>query len=133
MPIPVNAVLMKQEMDPADIVDFVANFYDTSDATKTPILESGETISSYTLTMSSEGAALGVTIETVAPRAHGLITSSAGYVDNTAIKFWLSVTGANATNAAWDATGTKIPVTVTINTSQNRRRERTMVVTIAQQ
>jgi hypothetical protein len=127
MPIPLNAVVVKQEMDPRDIIDFIANCYDTSDPDKPPLLETGETISSYVLTMSAEGAALGVTIETVAPRASALINS------DTAIRYWLSVTSGFQANAAFDGVGTKIPVSVEISTNQNRRRERTMVIQVAQQ
>lgn len=127
MPIPLNAVEVEQEMDPADIVDFIFNAYDTSDPAKLPLLEAGEIISGYTLTMSAEGAALGVTIETVAPRASALINT------NTGIRFWLSVSGAFQSDAAWDGAGTKIPVTININTDQNRVRERTMVIKVAQQ
>lgn len=127
MTIPLNATQFRQQMDPADIVDYVADAYDTSDPAKTPLLEAGESIVSYTLSMSAEGAALGVTIESVAPRAPALINSNKG------IKFWLSVTAGFQTNAAFDGAGTLIPVLVTIDTDMSRRRQRTVVVQVAQQ
>ncbi len=125
--IPPNAVVIEQQMDPADRVDFIADCYDTSDPENLPLLEADETITSYTVTMSPEGVALGVSIDTVAPRQSALINSS------TAVKFWLQVSGAYQGNAAWDGDGTPIPVVVQISTSQNRVRERTMVIQVAQQ
>jgi hypothetical protein len=127
MTIPLNATQFRQQMDPADVVDYVADAYDTSDPAKTPLLEAGESIVSYTLTMSAEGTALGVTIESVAPRAPALINS------NKAIKFWLSVTSGFQTNVAFDGAGTLIPILVTIDTDMSRRRQRTVVVQVAQQ
>jgi phage tail tape-measure protein len=124
MALPPNASAWTQEMDPADIVDYQVTLAGTGG-----LLETGETIASYTLTMSAEGAALGVTIGSVGSYAPSLINSSTG------VKLWLSVGSGFQSNAAFSGTGVSVGIELTVvtNSSPARTRQRTLVVKVAQQ
>jgi hypothetical protein len=124
MALPPNARAWSPEMDPADIVD-----YEVTLAGDNGLLETGEQVSTYTLTMSAEGAALGVTISMVSGYEPSLINS------NTGIKMWFYVDPAFLTNAAFSGTGVSVGIELTVNTSSvpSRRRQRTLVLKVAQQ
>jgi hypothetical protein len=144
MALPPNAKILTRQMDPADVVDFVANASPDPaglDQDEVPLLEDSEIITSYTLTMSPEGAALGVTISTGGSGEGGAAPSLIAIVGGsqttgaTAVKFWLYVDATFQDNAAFDGTGTYIALTLTVNTNSipSRRRQRTIVVQVAQQ
>jgi hypothetical protein len=144
MALPENAKLLPRPMDPADRVDYVANADPDQtdlDTGEVPLLAETETISSYTLTMSAEGAALGVTISQGGVGEPGAAPSLISIVGGsettgaTAVKFWLYVDPAFQDNAAFDGTGTYVGITLTINTNSlpSRRRQRTLIVQVAQQ
>jgi hypothetical protein len=122
MAIPLNAKRFVAEMDPTDIVDYVAQMGSGSN----PLLESGESIDTYTLALGAEATALGLTIgaDDYAPVLNGAD-----------LKFWLSVDEEYQTNPAYDGAGAQLPLILTVITDNTppRRRQRTMVVTVAQQ
>lgn len=123
MAIPLTAFIWPDPMDPSDVVDFVI---DCADPTL-PLLESGETIASFTLVLPSESVALGLTIGTAA-RAPVKINT------DTAIRLWLSVDSGFISNSAFSGAGQSLPVEVTIVTtsSPSRTRQRTCVVKVSQ-
>lgn len=124
MTIPANAFIWDAVMDPTDQVEYII---DLADATK-PMLEASEIIASYTLTLLSDAVAVGLTIGT-GTRSPVLING------NTAIKVWFEVDNAYWSNAAFNGDGSKLPMelTVTTSTSPSRRRQRTLVLKVAQQ
>lgn len=121
MPIPSLAVAFDDTADPYDIVEWVCEC-----AGK--ILEAGEEISSFTLTLDSAAAALGVSIVEDGIRDPVLIDS------NSSVKFWLEVDDLFQDDPAFNA-GAKIGIVLSINTNSapSRRRQRTWVATVVQQ
>lgn len=124
MPLPNDPVRWPMSMDPSDVVDFIMSL------TGTPALldvDNSEEIDSFTLTMSAEGVALGLTIGTDA-RAPELIEG------NTAVKLWLSVDSGSQAEGAYSAAGVELGVVgrFTTNSSPSRTYERTWAVKVMQ-
>lgn len=113
----------EETLDPAERLDFVMQFA----AGDEPVLEPGETISTYTLGVTAEAAALGLTIETAGAYAAELLAGS------TDIKLWLSVAAPFQENEAFTQ-GLPLGVVATITTTSNpaRRRQRTFLVKVQQ-
>lgn len=120
MPTPPTAFAFEDGLDPHEELDFVIPCG--------PILEDGEEIDSYTLTVLAESAALGLTIMSGGGRDHELVE------DNTAIALWLEIADAYKTNAAFDGTGASLPMEVTLvtNSAPARTRQFTCLVPVAQ-
>ena len=59
MALPANPFKFKVSMDPAEILDYQIKLRDTTD----PLLETGESIDIYTLTLYPEAVALGLNIK----------------------------------------------------------------------
>lgn len=119
MAIPASAVKWSSVMDPSDLVDYKI---DLSGADS--ILESGELISSFTITVLSEGTAVGFVVENTAPYAPVVANGNT-------ITLWFSVASANRSDPAFEA-GVDIPIELEIvtNSSPSRRKQRTFVVTV---
>jgi hypothetical protein len=124
MALPPNAFEWDQEMDPSDIVDYTINL-----SGEKGLLESGETITSYTLTLRPEATALGLEIISTGPRAPALVGGATG------VMLWFQVLEAFWGNAAYSGSGVKLGIELTVETSSNpsRRRQRTVVLKVAQQ
>lgn len=127
MPLPALATKFAQSMDPKDLVDYQIDL-----AAK--ILETGEAVSSYTLTVLAEAAALGFTI------AQGVADlSNAAYAPslvntNTGLLFWVYVNPTYVTDPAYDAGVTAgLELTVTTNSTPPRRRQRSFGIQVVQQ
>ena len=120
MAIPADAARFTRALDPHEELDFLAPCE--------PLLETGETIASYTLSVTAEGALLGLTIMSGAGRDHGLTNG------NTAVKFWLTIDALEKDDVAFDA-GAALPLLLTFETSStpSRTRQRTMLITVRQQ
>lgn len=120
MATPPTAFEFEEGLDPHEELDFVLPCE--------PILEEGEEIASYTLTLLAESVALGLTIMTGSGRDHALVET------NQSILLWLEVDDAYKTNAAFDGTGVSLPMEVTIvtNSSPTRTRQFTALVPVAQ-
>lgn len=123
MAIPPTATAFEASLDPHEEMDFIIPCG--------PLLETadGEEVASYTLTVLAEAAALGLTIMSGSGRDHALMAG------NTDILLWLTIAGAYQSNAAFDGSGTSLPIEVEIvtNASPARRRQRTVLVRVAQQ
>ncbi|MDE8654768.1 hypothetical protein [Novosphingobium album (ex Liu et al. 2023)] len=121
MAIPPTAATFADALDPMEEMDFV---YPAG-----PLLEEGEEIASYTLALRPEAIALGLTIMTGGGRDPALIEGS------TAILFWLAIDDDFKTDAAFDGTGTSLPMEVTFvtNSAPARTRQRTILVRVVQQ
>ncbi len=119
MTIPASAVRWTQTMDPSDLVDYQIDLSGTPS-----LLESGELIDDYTLTVLSEGVAVGFQIEEDPPYAPTLTTGNK-------ITFWASVDIASRNNAAY-TTGLDIPIELEITTTSTpaRRKQRTFVIKV---
>lgn len=121
MAIPSTAVAFGDALDPHEELDFVI--------AATAILETGEEIDSYTLSLLPEAVALGLTIMEGAGRDIALVESDA------AIKLWLTIDDDFKTDAAFVGTGTALPMELTIVTTSTpaRTRQRTFLVRVVQQ
>lgn len=119
MPIPSTAVVWEYVMDPADVVDFE---FEVSG-----MLEAGEAVDSYTLTVLPDATALGLTLGT---GAYAPVS-----VDPVTWRIWLSVDASQQDNPAFDGTGATLPLELTVVTDSTpaRTRQRTLVVKVAQQ
>ena len=120
MAIPATAVAFEQGLDPHEELDFVIPC--------APVLETDEAITSYTLTPLAEAVALGLTIMSGDDRDDELIE------DDRSILMWLEIDDAYKTNAAFDGSGSRLPMEVTIvtNSSPARTRQFTLLVPVAQ-
>ena len=117
MAVPATASIFAEPMDPYEILDFEVGV--------ASLLEVGETVSSYTVTLPTESSLLGLTINTTAPYA----TSITGNV----IKFYLAVTVGEQANSAFTA-GVILPIeiSVTTNAAAPRKKQRTVAVRVIQ-
>ncbi len=124
MAIPPSAVRFQAQMDPGDRIEFVAIFNEILQ------VSAGEQIAegTWTLTMSPEGAALGVTIGSAGAYAAGL------QVSNQQIRFWLWVLDANQSDAIFNS-GVDVAITIRFETTNipPRRYERSFVVRVINQ
>lgn len=111
------------KMDPADLVDFTAEFASGDD----PVLEPGESIAAFDVRLSDEAAAAGLMIADDVDRAPRRINA------NQDILLWLKVDPAEQGNERF-TDGVKVGVVFTITTSSDpaRIRERTFLVTVKQ-
>lgn len=128
MAVPPNAITFKDadeniiEHDPYDRVEYLLNLDGT-----TGILETGEGVASYTVAVTAEAAALGLTI--------GTGDWAPSQPTATQIQFWIEVDSGFQSNAAYDDAGVDlgVEVSVTTNSTPARRRQRTCAIRVAQQ
>lgn len=112
-----------QPMDPSDIVDYGLTITQEGDelpAGREPILEAGETVSSYTLTMGIEAVAAGLQI---------LDGAKAPALSDRLLVFWLSVSDAMKADPVFYA-GLTLPIELTVQTSGGRTKQRTTTVRV---
>lgn len=121
MAIPATATYWAAKMDPSDLIDYVFDLSTDS------ILETGELVSSYTLTVQSEGVAVGFEIQALGGYEPSIATGNI-------ITAWFAVNIANQGDVAFDA-GVDVPIELEINTDStpSRRIQRTFVVTVVNQ
>ena len=115
MPIPTTTAFFEYVMDPADEMDFAINC--------TTLLDVGETISSFTVTLPAESIFLGLTLGTavkLAARAGNIIT------------IWLTISPAEQANILYNGT-VSLPIEISLVTSSNRKKQRTVAVKVTQQ
>lgn len=119
MAIPASAIKWTPKMDPSDLVDYQI---DLSGADS--ILETGELVDTFNITVLSEGTALGFIVENTAPYAPTIVNGNK-------ITLWFSVAEANRSNTAF-TTGVQIPMELEIITTSSppRKRQRTFVVEV---
>ncbi len=127
MALPALATKFAQSMDPKDLVD-----YEIDLASK--ILETGESASSYTLSVLAEAAALGFTIAQGVSDLGNALYAPSLINTNTALLFWVYVDPAFVNNAAYDA-GVIAGLELTVNTNSTppRRRQRSFGIQVVQQ
>lgn len=113
MAIPPTAAVFGKALDPQEELDWIIPC--------APLLEAGEEILSYTLTVLPEAVALGLTIMSGGGRDHGLVEG------NQSILVWLEIDDAFESNAAFDEGGINLPMEVTIVTNSDPRRTRNRI------
>lgn len=108
--------------DPYDRVDYLLNLDGI-----TGILENGEAVASYTISVTAEAAALGLTVSTGA--------WAPSQPSGAQILFWLEVDSGFQSNAAFDGEGVDlgVEISVTSDSVPARRRQRTCAIRVAQQ
>lgn len=112
-----NAVSFSGPMDPTDNVDYLSQFG--------PLLQTGEEIQpGFTIETSSEAGALGFSISTSPAPS---LTES-----NQSVLFWVEVDTPNQNNSMFEVNGQNLPVTITVNTSEGRRYQRTWLINVKQ-
>jgi hypothetical protein len=121
MAIPTTAVSIGQIMDPKEELDFAIDV--------AGLLEVGENVASYTLSVFAEAVALGLAIMSGSGRNafYSLVTKK--------VSFWLAIDVGNQSNVAYDGAGASLGLLLTIITDATpaRTRQRTVVVRAAQQ
>ena len=129
MPIPSDAATWLDAMDPADLIDYEANME--------PLLETAESINTFTVALMPEAVLLGVEIATGlvdgGNRDPAKVTGTGGAVDKR-IKIWMNVLPANREDPIFDGVGVDVGVvfTITTNSAPPRRRQRTYKLTVRQ-
>lgn len=108
MAIPPTALKLGKTLDPTDVKEAVINYL--------PLLQAGEQIASFTITLSAAAVALGMSIPNTGPRAVLLIN------DNTAIQFWPLIDIDEQANPAFDGAGVSLDIEVTIITTADPTR-----------
>lgn len=126
MAIPTTAKALSQPLDPADI-DYYGLIVTQAgtDTDPFPILNAGETITSYTLALPAEAVAAGLIIRADAGREMTLVGN--------ALMFWLSIDPSLASSSIFDGAGVTLPLELTVNTSGLRRKQKTSTITVKQQ
>jgi hypothetical protein len=91
------------------------------------ILQTGESVASFTVALTAEAIAAGLQINTTS----GYSTLLVGNV----ITFWVSVISGSQSSAVFIGAGLTIGIEITVTTNANpaRVKQRTVVVTVAQQ
>lgn len=109
-------------MDPSDIADFEVDLSGIDG-----LLVGAENVYTFSLALSAEAVALGLEIGT-GPRAPITINSSTG------IYLWLQVNASFISDPAFSGEGVELAIELTIdtNSSPSRRRQRTLVIRVAQ-
>lgn len=125
MATPPTAKTFAAMLDPHEEIDWLL---DCSD-----ILEAAEQIDTYSITVLAEAVALGFTIMSGSGRDHAK-APVAGTADK-GVLFWSTIDGAYQANAAFDGSGTSLPVELEIvtNSTPARTRQRTFLTKVAQQ
>lgn len=122
MAIPASAKRFSDQMDPGDRYEFIADY--------SGLLQQGEQIAvgEWTLIMSAEGAAVGLSIIDSGPRAPAL------GINNTRLIFWMEIDPDFQGDAVFDS-GIDVAITVRFETTNvpARRYERTIVVRVINQ
>ena len=120
MVLPNDPVLLDEPLDPAEVLDYVFDF--------SGLLEAGEVIDDFVLTMSAEGAALGISILADPDRVATLIEG------DKAVQIWLAVDPALRSDAAFAGDGIRVGVEMraTTNADPARTRERTFALVVRQ-
>jgi hypothetical protein len=112
-----SATRFEGEMDPTDIVDYVAEFGE--------LLETGEIISSFTVEIPTDAAALGFRLLPSRPP-----TLETGLQN---ILIYVEVDTINQRDLIWCDGGVWMPIEFTINTSlAPRRYQRTFLIRVRQ-
>lgn len=128
MPLPKDAVVFPEALDPADTLDFYLTLSQgAQDASPPPILLTGESVASMMLAPTAEAVAAGLTIK-----------SGGGYpapaVDTSnVLSFWAGVVSGQQNASVFDD-GVDCGVVLTITTNNNppRVKQRTMVIRVQQ-
>jgi hypothetical protein len=119
MAIPPTAKSFGRVLDPHEEKDYGINLG--------LLLQPGEEIDSYELTLLPEAVAAGLEIMEGEGRDHAL------FLDNTGVKFWLTIADEEKTNAIFDGAGASLPLEITVVTDSTppRTRQRTFLATVA--
>jgi hypothetical protein len=125
MTLPLNAKAFTAQMDPADVLDWQVTL--SQGSTGLEILQVGESVANFTVALTAEAIAAGLQINTTS----GYSTLLVGNV----ISFWISITSGSQGSAAFTGAGLTIGIEISITTNANpaRVKQRTVVVTVAQQ
>lgn len=111
------------ELDPADEVDYMADFGGDS----RPVLEEGEDIASFNIALTAEAAAYGLQIMTGSGRDPVIDGSGQKLI------FWLCVDVAEQSNPDFtEGVGLGIEITIVTTSVPARTRQRTFFVTVKQ-
>ena len=112
-------------MDPADVVDYELGL--GPDGGDDALLEEGEQVADWTLTLSAEAVALGLEV--------GTGDYAPSQPTPTSFRFWFSVDALLQDDAAFDGAGASLAMELTIETDSTpaRTRQRTLVLQVAQQ
>lgn len=120
MAIALSALEWSQALNPGDTVDFDVDLTGR-------LLEVGETVASYTLTLSAASIAAGLVLGT------GSYASSQPTA--TSLLFWFSIASGHVADSAFDGTGAVLDMELLVTTTNvpPRIRQRTLLLHVARQ
>lgn len=120
MATPPTAQAFDQTLDPHEELDFLIDC--------SSLLDGGEKIASYTLTLYAESIAHGLEIMSGGGRDDALAN------DSTAILLWFEISDPDETDVDFDGAGVSLPVDLVFvtNSTPARTRNRTFLVKVAQ-
>jgi hypothetical protein len=117
MAVPSGAKIFEEPLDPYDVVDFQVDL--------NPLLETGESITAYTISVPTESSLLGLEVKTT----DGYTTSLSSNI----VQFWLGILLAEQANAAFNTSATlPIEISITTNSVPARKKQRTVAVVVKQ-
>lgn len=119
MTISLNPLKWLQALNPGDEVDYTFDLAGN-------LLETGETVQSWSLTPSAASLAAGLIL------GSGQYTSS---LTGTVLKFWFSIDPAHVSDTDFDGTGVWLDMTLEVTTTNAppRIRNRTLLLRVARQ
>jgi len=125
VPIPVDAIVFRSPIDPADQLDQYAQLL--RDDSATTFLDSGEGVASFSLVATAEATAMGLQIKTGTPYDPALVSP-------TVLKFWTQVAPGMQSSPLFDGAGLQLGIELTITTTNSppRIKQRTLVFTVRQ-
>jgi len=110
-----SAIAYEGHMDPTDLIDYVGEFG--------PLLEPGEVVNNIiSVEPVSEAQAVGFEISTSTPPALE--------VGDENVVYWVNVNPSNIGDDVWCFGGFEALVEITVGTNQNRRYQRTFLITV---
>lgn len=130
MTVSLSPLKWQAALDPSDKVDYTIDLVGR-------LLEVGETVQSYTLTLSAASTAAGLTIGSGAYATalgsivNGVFTAGSG----TVLRIWFSIDPTHVNDTAFDGTGVwlDIQLQVTTTNSPARIRDRTLLLRVCRQ
>ena len=129
MAIPTTAKKLDQPLDPSDmgLYSIVVTQRGVDTAEKFPILEVGQSVESFTLTLGAEAVAAGLIIMQDQGREIVRVANE--------VFFWLMVDPAMRSLPAFDGAGLELPMELTVKTAPepSRTKQKTVTAKVQQQ
>ena len=115
MAIPASTYIFSGVLDPSDLLDYQIDV--------SSLLETGESISTFTLTVPAESVLLGLTLNTTGGYATTLASNK--------IQFWVSIDPSKQGNAAFNSVAVlPLELSIVTNSTPARKKQRTVAIQV---